>query len=225
MQREQIAFFDVDHTISRRATALAFVLVCMRRGYIRFWYLLAAPFLFIFYRLFSLKMDFLYEISLPKLYGVSRAEFEDIGREAFEKYLKKNLYPGALKEIETLRKRGIRVILATSTPFEAMYSLALYCGISATDVVATQFAYTDGIFDGKLIGVPVYSRYKCSIIRTFVQRSGSDLQKCSFYSDSIHDLPLLEMVGRPVAANPDHRLRRIARKRGWLIKDFSQCEQ
>lgn len=222
MRREEIAFFDVDHTISRRATALAFILVCMRRGHIKWWYLAGAPFLFVFYRLFNLKMDFLYEFSLPKLFGVSRAEFEDIARDAFERYLRKNLYPGALREMDELRRRGVRVILATSTPFEAVYPLAQHCGISATDVIATQFAYTDGIFDGKLIGVPVYSRYKCSIIRTFVQRSGSDLQLCSFYSDSVHDLPLLELVGHPVAANPDFRLARIARKRGWSIKDFSE---
>jgi HAD superfamily hydrolase (TIGR01490 family) len=222
MQREVIAFFDVDHTISRRATALAFVLVCMRRGYIKIWYLLGTPFIYFLYRLFSLKMDFLYEYSLPKLYGVTREEFDDIARDAYEKYLKKKLYPGALREIEDLRSRGVRVILATSTPFEAVYPLALDCGFSAADVVSTQFAYTDGVFDGKLIGVPVFSRYKGSIIRDFVERGGIDLQQCSFYSDSVHDLPLLELVGRPVAANPDIRLRRIARKRGWTIKDFSK---
>jgi len=222
MRREQIAFFDVDHTISRRTTALAFILVCMRRGYIKVWYLLGAPFLFILYRLFNLDMEFLYRFSLPRLYGVTRTEFDDISREAFDKFIKNKLYPGALREIEKLRLDGVRVILATSTPFEAVYPLAQYCGITAANVVATQFAYTDGVFDGKLIGVPVFSRYKCSIIRNFVQRSGSDLQSCSFYSDSIHDLPLLELVGNPVAANPDHRLRKLAKKRGWSIKDFSR---
>lgn len=222
MRREQIAFFDVDHTISRRTTALAFILVCMRRGYIKFWYLFAAPFLFVFYRLFNLDIDFLYRLSLPKLYGVRRSDFEDISRDAFERYIKHKLYPGALREIESLRADGVRVILATSTPFEAVYPLAQYCGITASDLVATQFAYTDGVFDGKLIGVPVYSKYKCSIIKNFVQRSGTDVQSCSFYSDSIHDLPLLELVGNPVAANPDHRLRKIAQKRGWTIKDFSR---
>jgi len=222
MQREEIAFFDVDHTISKRATSLAFILICMRRGYIKWWYLLGAPVLFVFYRLFNLKMDFLYEFSLPKLFGVTRVEFENIAREAFERYLKKNLYAGAVKEIELLSRQGIRVILATSAPFEAVYPLAQYCGISASNLVATQFAYTDGIFAGKLIGVPVYSRYKCSIIKSFVQKSGSDVQRCSFYSDSVHDLPLLELVGYPVAANPDFRLRRIAEKRGWAIKDFSK---
>ena len=222
MQRELIAIFDVDHTISKRATALAFILVCMRRGYIHFGYLLVAPVLFVFYRLFSLKMEFLYKFSLPKLYGIQRNVFEDIAQEAFDHYLRNKLYPGALREINKLKQQGIRVILATSTPFEAVYPLAMYCGISANDIVATQFAYTDGVFDGKLIGVPVFSQYKCSIIHNFLAKSGVDMERCSFYSDSIHDLPLLEIVGIPVAANPDFRLRAIAKKRGWIIKDFSE---
>lgn len=220
MQREQIAFFDVDHTISARATALAFVVVCMRRGYIKWWYLLGAPILFVFYRLFNLRMDFLYEFSLPKLHGVTRKEFESIGDEAFDRYLRKRLFPGAGVEIDALRARGVRVILATSTPFEAVYPLARHYGISASDVIATQFAYADGVFDGRLVGVPVYSRYKCNIVRNFILKGEFDPHLCSFYSDSVHDLPLLEFVGYPVAANPDFRLRKIARRRGWAIKDF-----
>ena len=222
MQREEIAFFDVDHTISRGATAVAFMLVCMRHRLISVWYLFAAPVLFVCYRLFSLKMEFLFAYSLPKLRGVSRDKFEEVADEAFDRYIKKRLYPGALREIEELRRRGVRVILATSTPFEAVYPLAQYCGLTAADVVATQFAYADDVFQGKLIGVPVFSNFKCDIIKSFAERNGTDLRNCSFYSDSIHDLPLLLLVGNPVPSNPDMRLRRIARKRGWRVKDFSK---
>ena len=53
-----------------------------------------------------------------------------------------------------------------------------------------------------------------------IAQSGHEPTDCSFYSDSIHDLPLLESVGHPVAANPDRRLRKEARRRGWDIVDF-----
>lgn len=222
MQREFMAFFDVDHTISRHTTTLAFILVCMRRGFIKWWYLLAMPILYVMYRLFSLRMESLFRLSLPKLMGVSRSVMDDIAEEAFSRMIQYQLYPGALAEMERLRAEGVRVILATSAPFEVVYPLAKYCGIGAADVIATQFAYIDGVFDGRLIGMPVFSRFKCNIIRDFVARSGTDLHYCSFYTDSIHDLPLLELIGRPVAANPDLRLRCVARRRGWLIKDFSR---
>ncbi len=220
MRRQQIAFFDVDHTISRRATALAFVFVCIRRGYIKPWYLLGAPLLFIAYRLFSVNMEFLYSWSLPVLRGKTRKEMEDVSVEAFNRYIKDRLYPGALREIDKHKENGIRTILATSTPFEAVYPLAQFCGISANDIIATQFAYDGDIFTGKLAGRPVFSSLKSGIIREYVERSGTEIKNCSFYTDSIHDLSLLEVIGHPVAANPDARLRRVALKKGWTIKDF-----
>lgn len=222
MQREIIAFFDVDHTITRSATSMAFIKVCIRRGFIKWWYILATPALFVMYRFFSVKMEVLFRMSLPKLRGRTRAEFEDVARAAFSRYIERSLYPGAIREIAELKRRGIRVILATSAPFEAVYPLAQHCGVPATDIIATQFSYTLGIFEGKIMGVPVFSKSKYGIIRDFAARSGTDLQLCSFYSDSVHDVPLLESVGFPVAANPDFRLRRVARLRGWLIKDFSK---
>jgi phosphoserine phosphatase len=53
-----------------------------------------------------------------------------------------------------------------------------------------------------------------------IERAGFTPLQCSFYSDSIHDLPLLEVVGSPVAANPDGRLRKEARSRGWQVRVF-----
>jgi phosphoserine phosphatase len=54
----------------------------------------------------------------------------------------------------------------------------------------------------------------------FAVENDVDLAASSFYSDSISDLPLLERVGHPVAVNPDPRLRRLAKKRGWPIESF-----
>jgi phosphoserine phosphatase len=58
---------------------------------------------------------------------------------------------------------------------------------------------------------------KRNAVLAWLERTGADPRDCSFYSDSAYDLPLLEAVGRPVAVNPDRRLRRIARARGWEI--------
>ena len=47
-----------------------------------------------------------------------------------------------------------------------------------------------------------------------------DLKQCTAYSDSINDLPMLEMVGSPVAVNPDRALRRHAKAQGWAVRDY-----
>ena len=43
------------------------------------------------------------------------------------------------------------------------------------------------------------------------------------YADSSSDLPLFEAVGFPVAVNPETRLAAIARKRGWLVENWSKA--
>jgi phosphoserine phosphatase len=50
------------------------------------------------------------------------------------------------------------------------------------------------------------------------EREGFSIQEATFYSDSITDLPLLEVVKTPIVINPDARLRMIAKKRGWPIQ-------
>lgn len=221
MRREEIAFFDVDHTISRHATSFWFVLICMKNGLISWLYVLLVPGVFVLYRFFKLGIKTIFRLSLPRLAGISQKKIQVIAREAFEKYLENGIYPGAIREIATLKQQGVRVILATSSPFEVVYPLAQYLHLTANDIVATQFAFQDGIFTGKTVGAPVFSRIKSRIIYDFAIKSGIDLHSCSFYTDSIHDLPLLELVGRPVAVHPDKYLKKIARKRGWVIKDFS----
>ena len=52
------------------------------------------------------------------------------------------------------------------------------------------------------------------------RREGLDLRRCTAYSDSVNDVPMLSAVGIAVAVNPDSELRDIAKARGWQIRDF-----
>jgi phosphoserine phosphatase len=57
-------------------------------------------------------------------------------------------------------------------------------------------------------------------VRTLAVREGLNLRRCTAYSDSINDVPMLSLVGTAVAINPDAQLREVARERGWEIRDF-----
>jgi phosphoserine phosphatase len=57
-------------------------------------------------------------------------------------------------------------------------------------------------------------------VRSLAIREGLNLRRCTAYSDSINDVPMLSLVGTAVAINPDAALRDVARKRGWEIRDF-----
>ena len=61
---------------------------------------------------------------------------------------------------------------------------------------------------------------KAHAISNLAEAEGFDLSKCYAYSDSFNDMPMLTMVGNPVAINPDGRLRKYASENGWDIKDF-----
>jgi phosphoserine phosphatase len=78
----------------------------------------------------------------------------------------------------------------------------------------------DGIYTGRLVGEPMHGEAKAVAVRALAEREGLDLQRCAAYSDSANDVPMLSVVGRPVAVNPDSELRAIARARGWEIRDF-----
>jgi phosphoserine phosphatase len=57
-------------------------------------------------------------------------------------------------------------------------------------------------------------------MRSLAQEEGIDLQASYAYSDSITDLPMLEVVGHPVVVNPDAELAAIAEERGWEMRHF-----
>jgi phosphoserine phosphatase len=61
---------------------------------------------------------------------------------------------------------------------------------------------------------------KAIAIKALAAAEGLDLAKCTAYSDSINDIPMLSAVGRAVAVNPDSALRRTAKQNGWEIRDF-----
>jgi len=62
-------------------------------------------------------------------------------------------------------------------------------------------------------------------VRAIAEREGLDLAQCSAYSDSSNDIPMLSIVGRPVAVNPDSTLLSHARSNDWQVRDFRRRQQ
>jgi HAD superfamily hydrolase (TIGR01490 family) len=86
-------------------------------------------------------------------------------------------------------------------------------------VIATELERDDeGRFTGKHIQPLCYGHGKIARSEALAKSHGYSLRDATFYSDSISDLPLLEAVGTPVAVNPDPRLLRVAKDRGWRVE-------
>jgi phosphoserine phosphatase len=66
----------------------------------------------------------------------------------------------------------------------------------------------------------LHGQAKAEAVAALAERESLDLGRCSAYSDSYNDLPMLNLVGDPVVINPDNRLRDHARASGWRVRDY-----
>jgi phosphoserine phosphatase len=113
---------------------------------------------------------------------------------------------------------GQRVWLVTATPVELAAIIARRLGL--TGALGTVSEVADGIYTGRLVGEPLHGPAKAEAVLALADREGLDLSRCTAYSDSVNDVPMLSAVGTAVAINPDSNLKREARARGWQVRDF-----
>lgn len=90
-------------------------------------------------------------------------------------------------------------------------------------LIATDPEYRDGRYTGRIEGTPSFREGKVVRVNQWLAGMGlalGDFAESYFYSDSVNDVPLLEAVTRPIAANPSPGLREIAQARGWQVIDL-----
>jgi len=102
--------------------------------------------------------------------------------------------------------------------------------VQLAQVLARRFGFTgalgtvaevkDGKFTGRLVGDILHGPGKKHAVAALATIEGLDLSRCTAYSDSANDVPMLSMVGTAVAINPDRKLRTIASEHGWLVRDY-----
>ena len=120
----------------------------------------------------------------------------------------------AVRRIRAHRRRGDRVVLITG----ALDFLAEPLRHLGDELVAARLVERLGRFTGELAEPPLTADGRASLAARVAADHGLDLADCHAYADSVADLPLLEIVGHPHAINPDFRLAREARRRGWPVE-------
>jgi HAD superfamily hydrolase (TIGR01490 family) len=145
-------------------------------------------------------------------------EIVALGEEIYDESMAGRIWPGTLAVARRHLEAGEQVWLVTATPVELATIIAERLGL--TGALGTVSETEDGRYTGRLVGEVLHGETKALAVRHLAEQEGLDLERCSAYSDSINDLPLLSLVGHPVAVNPDSALRVEARERGWEIRDF-----
>ena len=160
------------------------------------------------------------EFQLAPLAAHPRALLDTWHREYLQERVLPMISDHARALIEDHRRQGDTLVIITATNRFVTAPIARELGIA--HLLATEAEETaSGDFTGRSVGLPCFQAGKVQRLRDWLETHGLDwnqsLGDSSFYSDSYNDLPLLECVTRPVAVDPDPRLRTLAEERGWPI--------
>lgn len=132
--------------------------------------------------------------------------------------------PGALRALKLHRQAGDRLVLLTSSSNYLSELVAKDLELHA--VLCNRIEVNaQGRHTGRSVGRVCFGAGKLAHAQGFAGAAEVRLDACAFYTDSYSDLPVLERVGRPVAVNPDHRLRRHAARRGWEVVDWGRPDR
>ncbi|MFU8839600.1 MAG: HAD family hydrolase [Nitriliruptoraceae bacterium] len=216
------AFFDLDRTLISGSSAYYFGIAAYRNGMIALPDLLSDARKALAFKLFGATDESSEQVRDRILAAVEGAQQEDLlalNEEIIPRILDK-IRPESRSLIDMHHEAGRDCWIVSASPIEMVDPLARALGMEGA--IATRSAVEDGRYTGELDGPFVYGEGKAVAIAALAEDKGYDLQLCYSYSDSASDLPMMEMVGHPVAVNPDSPLENVANQRGWPIVVFAQ---
>ncbi len=132
-----------------------------------------------------------------------------------EEKIRSIVLPKAIQLIEDHRNMGRKLLIITATNSFITTPIARLFNID--DLIASEPEIVDGQYTGKLSGTPAFAEGKVTRYQEWLQKNNIEFETTWFYSDSHNDMPLLNMVTRSVAVDPDNTLRIEAEKRGWSV--------
>jgi HAD superfamily hydrolase (TIGR01490 family) len=216
------AFFDVDNTVMQGASIFHLARGLHRRKFFTTREILGAAWKQMYFRVVGVEdPEHVAEArnsALAFIAGHTVSELEALGEEIFEEGMAHRIWPGTRALAQLHLDQGQRVWLVTAAPIEIAQIIARRLGL--TGAMGTVSEHVDGVYTGRLVGDLLHGPAKAEAVRALAAREGLDLSRCSAYSDSANDLPMLSLVGDPCAINPDSTLRAHARANGWRIRDY-----
>lgn len=215
------AFFDVDNTVIRGASAFHIARGLRQRGYFRTRDILRFAWEQAKYLIFGESDEqtrALRNEALSIIKGWSVAEMAAIAEEVYDELLAMRIFPGTKALIDEHLAQGHEVWFVTASPVEIGRLVARRLGV--TGALGTVAEQEGGYYTGRLEGEMLHKEHKAVAVRRLADETGLDLERSYAYGDSLNDAAMLSAVGNPCAINPDRRLRRLARHNGWPIKDF-----
>ena len=227
--KAQLAIYDMDRTITRRATYTPFLIhVAMQLAP---WRLVMMPLVLLSMAGYALKLidrGRLKEVNYRLLVGraVATPRLEAAIESFAEKQIAGNIMPGARRSIAADRAAGRRLVMATAS--YRLYAAAIARRLGFHDVIATETQLdAKGRVVARIDGSNCYGPAKLDMLEAWLQREGleRDAVHIRFYSDHVSDHHVHRWADEAVAANAHRRLVRLAEAEGWEVVDWSDRRQ
>lgn len=212
-----IAFFDMDYTVLDTSSGILYVKYLRETAQIGQRQLWRVAWYSLLYKLTLIDMARAMPRMIEYARGASATAMHAQARDWFDQRGAPHISRAAVARIrEHQAQQHTAVLISASTQF-AVQPVAEHLGLP---YLCTQLAVSADRVTGEIVSPACYGEGKVHWARQYAIGLGADLRACFFYTDSLSDRPLLELVGHPVAVNPDPRLKRLAAQRGWPVEKF-----
>jgi len=163
----------------------------------------------------QLDMSAYLEFSLAPLGKLNHSALTQLHEQFMEEVIEPLWLPKAEALIQKHRDNGDTLMIITSTNRFVVEPICNKLGVE--HLIATELEQQSNQYTGHVSGIPSYKEGKVTRLNQWLEQSAISMTDSSFYSDSINDLPLLEIVDHPVAVDPCPQLKTVALQRGWNI--------
>jgi HAD superfamily hydrolase (TIGR01490 family) len=216
------AFFDLDRTLMSGSSAWYFGKAVYREGLLPLPRLARDAASALMFKLFGAsdeKSESTRDRILASVAGHEAEKFAALSPGVIEELLPR-IRPEAQALLEMHEQAGRDVYIISASPVEIVSDLAR--ALDITGGIGTESEIVDGVYTGRLSAPFCYGEGKAEHIRKLAADHGYDLAQCYSYSDSASDLPMMQIVGNPIAVNPDRPMMAVAHRRGWPVIEFDR---
>lgn len=218
----RLALFDLDKTVLSINSGTFWVRREVRQGYLGKRQALKAAAWLTRYHFGFASAESMVEEAVRHIEGSRGDELKRRTEQFFVEEVRGRYRPGALEAIARHKAEGARLVMLTSSSNYLSELVAAELGFDRVLCNVLEVDPASGLHTGRIAGGVCFGAGKVKHARRESEASGLTLTDAVFYTDSFSDLPVMEIVGEPVAVNPDVRLRRHAQSRGWKVVDWGQ---
>jgi HAD superfamily hydrolase (TIGR01490 family) len=216
------ALFDMDKTIIAENSASLYLQHRYENGEVSGWDLAKGLGAYLQYKVGVLDVKKWTQGMMTEYRGQLETELLEEGRRIFDAKVRASIYPEAAEIIRDHQRRGHAVAIVSGSTRYIVEPMADHLDVD--HFLYTRLEVESGRLTGRVLEPLCLDEGKIYWIQQFIEEQDVDLARSYFYTDSVTDLPLLELVGHPVVTNPDPLLYRKAVRRRWPVRFFESPE-